>query len=67
VFFYEDLGGAMHELRERLGLNGPLTLPFAKADFRKDRRNYREILSDQDREKIGKVYAREIAYFDYEW
>ena len=67
VFFYEQLSDAMNELRERLNLDGPLSLPFSKAGFRKDRRSYKDVLSEQDKEKIAKVYAREIAYFNYEW
>ena len=67
VYLFEQLGDAMEDIRKRLNIEEPIELPRAKGHFRKDRRNYREILSEQDREKIAKVYAREIAYFGYEW
>ena len=67
VFFYEELDDAMNELAERLDLDEPISLPMAKARFRNDGRHFRDILSQPDKEKISKVYAREIAYFNYEW
>lgn len=67
VFLFEKLDQAMKKISHQLGLGEVLSLPKAKSGFRKDKRSYRDILSDKDREKIGKVYAREIAYFDYRW
>ena len=65
VFFYEQLNDAMNELHKQLKLDEPISLPFAKAGFRKDRRSHKEILSKKDQKKIANVYAREIAYFNY--
>ncbi len=67
VFLFENLSQAMEEISAKLGLDEIPSLPKAKSGFRKDKRSYREILSEKDREKIQKVYAREIAYFNYEW
>jgi hypothetical protein len=67
VYRYERLGEAMEEIRDRVGLPETPSLPRAKSSYREDRRSYREILSDQDRYKIAKVFAREIAHFGYEW
>ena len=67
VFLFENLSQAMEEISAKLGLDEIPSLPKAKSGFRKDKRSYREILSEKDREKIRKVYAREIAYFNYEW
>ena len=67
VFRYEELETAMGRIAERLSLPETPVLPNAKGEFRKDRRSYREILSDSERSKIARVYAREIAYFGYEW
>jgi len=65
VFLYEEISDAMDELRERLSLEETPVLPFAKAGFRTDKRNYKDILSEADKSKIAKVFAREIAYFNY--
>ncbi len=67
VFRFEELDSAMETLRERIGLPETPTLVRAKGGHRKDTRSYREILTPADRDKIAKVFAREIAYFGYEW
>lgn len=67
VFLYEELDQATDEIRSRLGLPEPLDLPHTKAGHREDRRSYREILSEKDRRKIERVFAREIAHFGYAW
>ena len=67
VFFYEQLAEAMEEISRRVGLPEIPILPSAKAEHRRDKRHYREVLSDEDRRKIERVYARDIAHFGYEW
>lgn len=67
VYLYEELKSAMDDIGHRLKLNETPSLPHAKSGFRRDKRNYRELLMPADREKIARVFAREIAYFDYEW
>jgi hypothetical protein len=67
VFKYEQIGNAMEQIRGRLGLDETPSLPFAKADFRKDKRSYRDILSDDNRAEIARLFAREIGMFGYEW
>jgi len=67
VFFYEQLAEAMEEISRRVGLPETPILPSAKAGHRSDKRHYRDVLSDEDRRKVEQVYAREIAYFKYEW
>jgi len=67
VFFYEHINDAMNEIREQLNLDETPILPFAKAGLRTDKRNYKEILSEMDKDKIAKVFAREIAYFNYKF
>lgn len=66
VFFFEELNKAMEEIADRVGLGEIPLLPNAKGGYRKDKRSYKDILSEKDKEKIAKVYAREIAYFKYE-
>ncbi len=67
VFLFEEIAEAMVELQKRFNLEDVPELPNAKGGSRKDRRNHREILSATDRDKLSKVYARELAYFGYEW
>lgn len=67
AFKYEQLQKAMEDIRDQLSLPEAPSLPHAKANFRPDRRSYHHLLSHSDREKIAKVYAREIAYFGYEY
>jgi hypothetical protein len=67
VYRYEALDRAIKEIGVRLKLGETPALPRAKGGHRKDRRSYRDILSAADRDKIARVYAREIARFGYEW
>ena len=67
VCLYENLGQEMQYIARKLGLPEVPQLPRAKSAFMKDKRHYREMLSEQDRLKISRVFAREIAYFGYEY
>jgi hypothetical protein len=67
IYFYEDLPKALESIRSMFGFSSILELPRAKGDFRPSNTHYRDVLSDLDRVKISKVYAREIAHFDYSW
>jgi hypothetical protein len=67
VFLYEQLEQSLQAIAAKLGIDEPIELPRTKAGFRKDRRSYRDVLSQSDRTKIAQVFAREIAYFGYEW
>lgn len=63
---YENLEEELENIcNERLGLPAKLTLPRAKGGFRTDRRHYREILSNEDKQKIARMFAEEIALFGY--
>jgi hypothetical protein len=65
VCLYENLEQEIEYLAQRLNLPEIPQLPRAKAEFRKDKRHYQAILSEEDRIKISRVFAREIAYFGY--
>jgi hypothetical protein len=67
VFKFEQLESAMEELRERIGLPETPVLPRTKAGTRANKSGYRELLTPEQRDHIARVYAREIAYFGYEW
>lgn len=64
---YEDLEEEMERFRVRVGIPERLELPRAKANVRTDRRSYREILGEAEREKIAKLFDKEIELFGYEF
>jgi hypothetical protein len=64
---YEDLEAELERFGETVGLPGPLAVPRTKDSQRSDRRHYREVLRDEDAEKIAKLFADEIALFGYEY
>jgi len=57
----------MKYIAKKLNLPEGLELPKAKSTYRKEKRHYRELLSEQDRLKISRVFAREIAYLGYKY
>jgi len=67
IYKHEERAEALAELTERLGLPKPLKMPSykAKGGFRKDRRSYREVLTDREAELIADIYAREIRLLGY--
>lgn len=67
VFRFEKISEALSEIETKLSLPHKLVLPNSKGHYRKDKRNYREIISPEGREKIARIAAREIAHFGYEW
>lgn len=65
---YEHLEKELEEVCvEKLGMPHAPELPRAKAEARTDKRNYRDILSNDDRQKIAELFAREIELFGYEF
>lgn len=64
---YEKLSQDLEEVRKKVGIPDSLELPMAKSAFRKDRRNYREVISQADRELIENLFKEEILLLDYEW
>jgi hypothetical protein len=65
VLLYENLDAELQWLCARLALPGPLILPNAKRQFRKDRRPYQELYSERDRAFVAEACAREIEAFGY--
>jgi hypothetical protein len=66
VVRYERLHEDMERLSERTGLD-PAQLPHAKAQFRGERRHYRELMSRSDRDRVASMFRNEITYFGYEY
>jgi len=66
VIRFERLNEGIERVRSELGL-GEIMMPRAKAQYRKDRSHYSEVLSSAARKRIELVSAKEIKYFRYEW
>lgn len=64
---YECLQQELEFITERVGLPEVPQLPKAKGTVRVDHRHYRDLLSPADREKVARVFAREIAHFGYQY
>lgn len=62
---YETLVDSLDDVRQRVGLPEPLTLPQAKAGLRRDRRPLAEVYGPRERDAVAAAFAREIAAFDY--
>jgi hypothetical protein len=64
---FERLGEEIKAIASIVGLPEVPVLPRAKGGERRDKRHYREVLSEADRMKVARVFAREIAHFGYAW
>jgi hypothetical protein len=67
IYRFEKLNEELEDVCERLGLPGKLELPRAKSHYRKDKRSYQEILNEEDRYEISKIFDDEINLMGYEW
>lgn len=63
---YENLAEELETVRTRLGIPEPLALPWAKAQFRTDKRSYNEILNASEKAKIAALFREEIDLLGYE-
>ncbi len=69
IFRYEKMDAALDELSGILTLPERLKLPKykAKSGIRKDKRNYRAILTAEERALIEVIFAREIRLLNYQF
>jgi len=67
VMRFEKLDDEMTCLQELLKLPEKPDLPRANASSRADRRHYSQVLTDEERELIAEVCAREIKLFGYQF
>jgi hypothetical protein len=65
ICLYENLEEELEQVRLRLNIPEKLKLPQAKAQYRIDKRNYREILNDEQVREIGEMFQQEISLFGY--
>ena len=64
---FENLSEELEEVRKQVGIPEKLDLPRAKSKYRKDKRNYRDILEEADKAIIADLFHHEISLFGYEW
>ncbi|MEO0438145.1 MAG: sulfotransferase family 2 domain-containing protein [Pseudomonadota bacterium] len=65
VFEFRELGAALEELRKTLGLSIPEPLPREKAGVASERKPYADYYSERTKQRIGALFASEIALMDY--
>ena len=64
---YENLGRDFDEVLKKIGLAGNVSLGHVNRSDDRETRNYRDMYTDESREMMARWYAREIAYFGYEF
>ena len=64
---FESISEELEDIRRQLGIPEKLELPRAKSNYRKDKRSYREILSEGERDKISELFRDEINLLGYEF
>lgn len=64
---FENLTAELEAVGRKLGFPETLALPRAKTSFRKDRRHYRDVLNADDREKIARLFEKEIRLMNYQF
>jgi hypothetical protein len=67
VYLYEELAASLEDVAKRLGFPEPLVLPDAKRGIRRDKRPYREVYGERERELVSRACAREIREFGYQF
>ncbi len=64
---FENLQEDLQQAFERIGLEGVPQLPNTKTGTRKDRSHYRDILTEETRQRLERDCAREIELLGYSW
>lgn len=67
ILRFEELDDEIERIRHEIGLPEGLVLPKAKSKSRSDKRSYREIMGEEDRQRIEKLFSDEIALMGYEY
>lgn len=69
IYKYEEISQAIHDINKMLHLNDEIELPNKKlkGNIRKNKKHYREILTDYEIEWLSKIFARELSYFQYKY
>lgn len=64
---YENLPEDLEQVRQHLGLPEPLDLPQTKSTYRSDRRPYRDVLNERQRDRIAERFREEINLMGYQF
>ena len=64
---FENLSEDLSSVCEHLGIPGKLELPKTKSKYRKDKRSYRDILSENEQMMIAEFSQKEINLLGYEF
>jgi hypothetical protein len=67
IYRYETLDKELETICTKLGIPEELELPRAKSGFRKDMRNYRDILNEVEQTKIADLFKEEIDLLGYQF
>jgi hypothetical protein len=67
IYRYENLEEELKAITVQLNLPKVPVLPKTKSTHRLDKRHYRDILNDEDRKKIEKMFSEEIRLLGYEF
>ncbi len=62
---YENIADELEAVRTQLNLPEKLELPRAKSQFRKDKRSYDQVLNEEQKEKIARLFSKEIELWGY--
>jgi len=65
IYLFENLKQELDEIQAILRLPETPTLPRAASAYRKDKRHYRDVLNNDQREKIERVFSKEIGMLGY--
>jgi len=64
---YESLAEDLDFVRQHLKLPEAIELPTTKSTYRSDRRHYRDVLTDRQRDRIAELFREEIELMGYEY
>ncbi|GAA5525494.1 hypothetical protein Maes01_02064 [Microbulbifer aestuariivivens] len=64
---FENLSEELDQFRTLVGLPEKIELPKAKSKYRKDKRDYHDVFSEEDRRSISELFRDEIDLMGYQW
>lgn len=69
IYKFEEISEAIDDINQKLNLDDKISLPEkkAKGQVRVNKKHYSKILTEYEKKWISKVFAREIAFFNYEF
>ena len=67
IYKFEEIQESIDRIQQRLSLPDKLILPVTKSSTRKDKRHYKNILSNEQRNYIGIMFNEEILNLGYKF